>query len=72
MKVLHDLVQSGKVRYIGASSMWAYQFATLQFTAEKQGWTKFTSMQNQYNLRYREKEREMNKFCKETAVGLLA
>jgi aryl-alcohol dehydrogenase-like predicted oxidoreductase len=72
MKALHDLVQSGKVRYIGASSMWAYQFATLQFTAEKHGWTKFISMQNQYNLRYREEEREMNKFCKETGVGLLA
>ncbi|RDW84329.1 aldo-keto reductase-10 [Coleophoma cylindrospora] len=72
MKALHDLVQSGKVRYIGASSMWAYQFATLQFTAEKNGWTKFISMQNQYNVRYREEEREMNKFCKETGVGLLA
>lgn len=72
MKALHDLVQSGKVRYIGASSMWTYQFATLQFTAEKHGWTKFISMQNQYNLRYREEEREMNKFCKETGVGLFA
>lgn len=48
MKALHDLVQSGKVRYIGASSMWAYQFAQLQFCAEKNGWTKFISMQVKY------------------------
>lgn len=51
--------------------MWAYQFATLQFTAEKNGWTKFISMQNRYNLCYREEEREMNKFCKETGVGII-
>jgi aryl-alcohol dehydrogenase-like predicted oxidoreductase len=57
MKALHDLVQSGKVRYVGASSMWTYQFAMLQFAAEKNGWTKFISMQNQYNLLYREEER---------------
>ncbi|KAH8780187.1 NADP-dependent oxidoreductase domain-containing protein [Diaporthe sp. PMI_573] len=71
MKALHDLVQSGKVRYIGASSMWAYQFAQLQFCAEKNGWTKFISMQNHYNLLYREEEREMNRFCDETGVGLI-
>ena len=71
MKALHDLVQSGKVRYIGASSMWAYQFAMLQFVAEKNGWTKFVSMQNRYSLLYREEEREMNKYCKETGVGLI-
>ncbi|KAF2805814.1 Aldo/keto reductase [Mytilinidion resinicola] len=71
MKALHDLVESGKVRYIGASSMWAYQFATLQFTAEKHNWTKFISMQNRYNLAYREEEREMNKFCAETGIGLI-
>lgn len=71
MKALHDLVESGKVHYIGASSMWSYQFATLQFTAEKRGWTKFVSMQNAYNLLYREEEREMNKFCLETGVGLI-
>lgn len=71
MKALHDLVQSGKVRYIGASSMWAYQFAQLQFCAEKNGWTKFVSMQNHYNLLYREEEREMNKFCDDTGVGLI-
>ena len=71
MKALHDLVQCGKVRYIGASSMWTYQFATLQFIAEKNGWTKFISMQNHYSLLYREEEREMNKFCKETGVGII-
>jgi aryl-alcohol dehydrogenase-like predicted oxidoreductase len=71
MEALHDLVKSGKVRYIGASSMWTYQFALLQFTAEKNGWTKFVSMQNQYNLLYREEEREMTKFCNQTGVGLI-
>jgi aryl-alcohol dehydrogenase-like predicted oxidoreductase len=71
MKALHDLVQSGKVRYIGASSMWTYQFAQMQFCAERNGWTKFVSMQNHYNLLYREEEREMNKFCDETGVGLI-
>lgn len=71
MEALHDLVRSGKVRYIGASSMWATQFARLQFTAEKHGWTKFISMQNQYNLLYREEEREMIRFCNETGVGLI-
>ncbi|KAL9097399.1 MAG: hypothetical protein Q9165_000294 [Trypethelium subeluteriae] len=71
MKALHDLVQAGKVHYIGASSMWTYQLARMQFVAEKNGWTKFVSMQNQYNLCYREEEREMNKFCNETGVGLI-
>lgn len=71
MKALHDLVQSGKVNYIGASSMWTYQFARMQFIAEKNGWTKFVSMQNRYNLCYREDEREMTKFCNETGVGLI-
>ena len=71
MKALHDLVEMGKVRYIGASSMWATQFARMQFTAEKNGWTKFISMQNQYNLLYREEEREMNLFCNDTGVGLI-
>ncbi|KAL9083140.1 MAG: hypothetical protein Q9159_005958 [Coniocarpon cinnabarinum] len=54
MKALHDLVESGKVRYIGASSMWTYQFCQMQFTAEKNGWTSFISMQNCYSLLYRE------------------
>jgi len=71
MEALHDLVKSGKVRYIGASSMWATQFATLQFIAERRGWTKFVSMQNHYNLLYREEEREMNRFCDQTGVGLI-
>ncbi|KAL8752370.1 MAG: hypothetical protein Q9199_005787 [Rusavskia elegans] len=71
MKALHDLVQMGKVHYIGASSMWTYQFATMQFLAEKNGWTKFVSMQNNYHLCYREEEREMNKFCNETGVGII-
>lgn len=70
MRALDDLVRSGMVRYIGASSMWTYQFATLQHIAEKNGWTKFISMQNHYNLLYREEEREMNPYCKLTGVGL--
>lgn len=71
MEALHDLVKSGKVRYIGASSMWATQFAQMQFVAEKNGWTKFVSMQNHYSLLYREEEREMNRFCRDTGVGLI-
>lgn len=71
MEALHDLVKSGKVRYIGASSMWATQFAQMQFVAEKKGWTKFVSMQNHYNLLYREEEREMIRFCNETGVGII-
>ncbi|KAF5548687.1 alcohol dehydrogenase [Fusarium mexicanum] len=71
MKALHDLVQSGKVRYIGASSMWATQFARMQFVAEKNNWTKFISMQNHYNLLYREEEREMIRFCNDTGVGII-
>jgi len=71
MKALHDLVEQGKVRYIGASSMWAYQFAKMQNAAEKHGWTKFVSMQNHYSLCYREEEREMNPFCHDTGVGLI-
>lgn len=71
MKALNDVVESGKVRYIGASSMRATQFAQMQFVAEKNGWQKFVSMQNYYNLLYREEEREMIPFCQETGVGLL-
>jgi 1-deoxyxylulose-5-phosphate synthase len=59
MEALHDVVKAGKVRYIGASSMWAWRFATMQHTAELHGWTKFVSMQDQYNLLHREEEREM-------------
>ncbi|MCJ1306857.1 hypothetical protein MMC25_000501 [Agyrium rufum] len=71
MEALHDLVKAGKVRYLGASSMWATQFAMMQFAAEQHGWTKFISMQNHYNLLYREEEREMIKFCNKTGVGLI-
>ncbi len=71
MEALHDLVKMGKVRYIGASSMWAYQFAMMQAVAEKHNWTKFVSMQNHYNLLYREEEREMNAYCDLTGVGLI-
>jgi len=71
MKALHDLVQAGKILYLGASSMWATQFAQLQFIAEKNGWTKFVCMQNYYNLCYREEEREMNRFCNDTGVGIV-
>ncbi|KAK4935337.1 hypothetical protein LTR10_023599 [Elasticomyces elasticus] len=70
METLHHLIVSGKIRYIGASSMWTYQFAQMQFCAERNGWTKFIAMQNCYNMLYREEEREMNKFCKETGVAL--
>lgn len=70
MRAFHDVVTSGKVRYIGASSMWLSQFAQMQFVAEKNGWTKFISMQNYYSLCYREEEREMIRFCKDTGVGL--
>jgi aryl-alcohol dehydrogenase (NADP+) len=71
MEALHEVVKSGRVRYIGASSMWAWQFASMQFAAERHGWTKFVSMQNHYNLAYREEEREMNPLCRATGVGLL-
>jgi aryl-alcohol dehydrogenase (NADP+) len=71
MEALHDIVKAGKVRYLGASSMWTWQFATMQFAAERHGWTKFISMQNHYNLAYREEEREMIPFCRATGVGLL-
>jgi len=71
MEALHDLVKMGKVNYIGASSMWAYQLAMMQAVAEKHGWTKFISMQNHYSLLYREEEREMNRYCNATGVGLI-
>ena len=71
MKALRDIVQSSKVRYIGASSMWATDFAELQFVAEKHGWTKFISMQNYYNLCYREEEREMIRICRKSGVGII-
>lgn len=71
MRALNDVVESGQVRYLGASSMKTYQFIGLQNTAEKHGWHKFVSMQSLYNLLYREDERELNEYCKKTGVGLL-
>ncbi|URM98477.1 aldo/keto reductase [Actinomadura madurae] len=71
MEALHDVVKSGKARYIGASSMFAWQFAKAQHVAETHGWTKFVSMQNHYNLVYREEEREMNPLCLDQGVGLI-
>lgn len=70
LEALHDLVKAGKVLYLGASSMFAWQFVELQLTAELHGWTKFISMQNHYNLVYREEEREMNPYCAKTGVAL--
>jgi 1-deoxyxylulose-5-phosphate synthase len=71
MAALHDTVQAGKVRYIGASSMWAWQFAKAQSCAERNGWTRFVSMQNHYNLLYREEEREMIPLCRDQGVALI-
>ncbi|MFJ7073925.1 aldo/keto reductase [Streptomyces sp. NPDC098781] len=71
MEALHDLVKAGKVRYIGASSMYAWQFSKMQYTAERHGWTTFVSMQNYYNLLYREEEREMLPLCADQGVGVL-
>ena len=71
MEALHDLVKAGKARYIGASSMFAWQFAKAQFTAERHGWTRFISMQPQVNLVYREEEREMIPLCIDQGVGVL-
>ncbi|RKS76088.1 aryl-alcohol dehydrogenase-like predicted oxidoreductase [Actinomadura pelletieri DSM 43383] len=71
LEALHDVVKSGKARYIGASSMFAWQFAKAQHVAELGGWTKFVTMQNHYNLIYREEEREMIPLCLDQGVGLL-
>lgn len=71
MKALHDLVESGKVRYIGASSMRTWQFAMMNEVAEKKGWTRFVSMQNEYSLLYREEEREMIPYCRFNGIGLI-
>ncbi len=70
MDALNDLVKAGKVRYIGASAMYAWQFQKALYTAEKHGWTKFISMQNHYNLIYREDERELIPLCKDQKIGL--
>jgi len=71
MEALHDVVKAGKARYIGASSMWAWQFATAQHVADRNGWTPFVSMQDHYNLLYREDEREMLPLCADQGVGVL-
>ena len=71
MEALNDVVRAGKARYIGASSMFAWQFAKALHTSEKHGWTKFISMQNHYNLVYREEEREMIPLCQDQGIGLI-
>ncbi len=71
MEALHDLVKAGKVLYIGASSMYAWQLANMQFAAERHGWTKFATMQNHYNLLYREEEREMIPYCRSEGMGII-
>jgi 1-deoxyxylulose-5-phosphate synthase len=71
MGALHEIVQAGKARYIGASSMFAWQFSKAQHIAERRGWTRFVSMQNHYNLVYREEEREMIPLCIDQGVGVI-
>lgn len=70
LEALNDVVKAGKALYLGASSMFAWQFAELQMTAERHGWARFISMQNHYNLIYREEEREMNPYCVKSGVAL--
>jgi aryl-alcohol dehydrogenase (NADP+) len=71
LEALHDVVKSGKARYIGASSMYAWQFSKALYLAEKHGWTRFVSMQNHYNLLYREEEREMLGLCADQGIGVI-
>jgi 1-deoxyxylulose-5-phosphate synthase len=71
LEALHDLVRAGKVRYLGASSMFAWQFAKALYLADVHGWTRFVSMQNHYNLVYREEEREMLPLCREEGIGVI-
>src|SRR3954451_24744641 len=71
MEALHDVVRAGKARYLGASSMYAWQFAKAQHVAESNGWTPFVSMQDHYNLLYREEEREMLPLCADQGVGVI-
>jgi len=71
MEALHDVVKAGKALHIGASSMWAWQFAKAQHTADLGGWTRFSTMQNHYNLLYREEEREMLPLCADEGVGTI-
>jgi 1-deoxyxylulose-5-phosphate synthase len=71
LEALHDVIRAGKARYIGASSMYAWQFSRAQYVARLNGWTRFVSMQNHYNLLYREEEREMMPLCEAEGVGVL-
>jgi aryl-alcohol dehydrogenase-like predicted oxidoreductase len=71
LEALHDIVKSGKVRYIGASSMFAWQFRKMLATSDAHGWTRFVAMQNHYNLVYREEEREMLPLCREEGIGVI-
>ena len=71
LEALHDVVKAGKARYIGASSMYAWQFARALYLSEKHGWTRFVSMQNHYNLVYREEEREMLPLCRAEGIGVI-
>ena len=71
LEALHDVVKAGKARYIGASSMYSWQFAKALYLADRHGWTRFVSMQNHYNLIYREEEREMMPLCKEEQIGVI-
>src|SRR3954464_3441608 len=71
LQTLDDIVRAGKARYIGASSMYAWQFSKMLFTADAHGWTRFVSMQNHYNLVYREEEREMLPLCREEGIGVI-
>jgi len=71
LEALHDMVKSGKVRYLGASSMYAWQFAKALYLADLHGWTRFVSMQNHYNLLYREEEREMLPLCRSEGIGVI-
>jgi aryl-alcohol dehydrogenase-like predicted oxidoreductase len=71
LEVLHDVVKAGKVRYIGASSMYAWQFTKALYLADLKGWTRFVSMQNYYNLLYREEEREMMRVCEAEGIGVI-
>src|SRR5207245_8915987 len=71
LEALHDIVKSGKARYLGASSMFSWQFMKMLYVADAHGWTRFVSMQNHYNLVYREEEREMLPLCREEGIGVI-
>src|SRR6185437_12073681 len=71
LEALHDVVKAGKARYLGASSMMAWQFAKALYTADRHGWTRFVSMQNHWNLLYREEEREMMGLCADQGIGVI-